>query len=313
MLQWEWYDEPNTWRVFMHLLIVANHERKKWRGVTIERGQRLTSLAHLAKETRLSVRSVRTALKHLNSTGEVTSQATSAYTMISVCNYETYQRDERTSDKPIDKRSDKRATNGRQATDKPPTTNKNDKNIKNDKNLDTVTTPEGVEPEPVWANTGKKRFKLTAGMSKAFLEFYEAYGFKTARAVAANSYYNLPWSKDKEANRRLAIQITEAASKMSTAHAKSKADGITPLHPATWLNGERWLDEGVVNVPAVRSNQPTPPKAWRSDRDEICLRFERDGASPETIEATRAATDFYSLKRTVQDMIIERNKGINNE
>lgn len=140
LTDWEWYDDPNTFRVFMHILLTANHEAKQWHGHTIEAGQKITSVGHLAEETGLSVRNVRTALDHLKATGELTIKPTNKFSLITVENWGKYQG----ADCETDKQSDKRATNNRQTTDKQPTTNKNEKNIKNEKkysenpNLDTA-------------------------------------------------------------------------------------------------------------------------------------------------------------------------------
>lgn len=101
-LNWEWYDDANTMRVFLHLILTANWEPKKWHGITIERGQRVYSRSKLAAELKMSERSVRTALNHLISTGEVTNQTTPQYSIITIKNYELYQQStsETTNDRP---------------------------------------------------------------------------------------------------------------------------------------------------------------------------------------------------------------------
>jgi hypothetical protein len=103
-LNWEWYDDANTMRVFLHLILTANWEPKKWHGITIERGQRVYSRSKLAAELKMSERSVRTALNHLISTGEVTNQTTPQYSIITIKNYELYQQStsETTNDRPTD-------------------------------------------------------------------------------------------------------------------------------------------------------------------------------------------------------------------
>lgn len=93
LLNWEWYDDINTKTLFLHLLLTVNYEDKKWHGMEINRGSRITSLAKLAEETKLSVKSVRTALKHLNDTGEVASQGHAQNTVISIVNYNLYQQE----------------------------------------------------------------------------------------------------------------------------------------------------------------------------------------------------------------------------
>lgn len=90
-LDWEWHDSPETVSLFVHLLIVANHEGRKWHGTTIARGQVLTSRDRLSKLTGLSVQQVRTCLGRLVQTGEINQQTTNKYTVITISNYDKYQ------------------------------------------------------------------------------------------------------------------------------------------------------------------------------------------------------------------------------
>lgn len=95
MLEWEWYDDPNTKVVFIHCLLRANWKAAKWHGIEIEPGQFITSLPSLAEETKLSVMQVRSALKKLTSTGEITSKQQARCRIITVNNWHTYQGDNR--------------------------------------------------------------------------------------------------------------------------------------------------------------------------------------------------------------------------
>jgi hypothetical protein len=113
LVKWEWYTHVPTKVLFIHLLLVANHEPEKWRGRTIGRGQVLTSYRMLSKETGLSVRQIRTAISNLKSTHELTQQSTQLNTIITLCNYDTYQTREGGCDTQSDTQSDKRATHER--------------------------------------------------------------------------------------------------------------------------------------------------------------------------------------------------------
>lgn len=93
MTEWEWYQDPNTCRLFLHLLLTVNHKPGKWQGIDIPAGARITSIRKLAAETRLSEQNVRTAIRHLISTREITQSATARYTLIQLTNYEKYQGD----------------------------------------------------------------------------------------------------------------------------------------------------------------------------------------------------------------------------
>ena len=33
LTDWEWYSEPNTARLFFHLLLTANWQEKQWQGI----------------------------------------------------------------------------------------------------------------------------------------------------------------------------------------------------------------------------------------------------------------------------------------
>jgi len=99
MLDWEWYTEPNVFRLFVHLILKANYERKKWRGISINRGQFITSLQTLSDETGLSVSKVRTALNKLEMTNEITNTSRNKYRLISITNYNQYQDRNKQDDK----------------------------------------------------------------------------------------------------------------------------------------------------------------------------------------------------------------------
>lgn len=123
LLSWEWFQEPNTLSVFIYCLLSANSKDGNWKGHEVKRGSFITSLAKISKNTGLSMRQTRTALEHLEMTGEVTKCSTSKFTVISVKNYDFYQ----VSDKQNDRVSTKNRHNNRQTSDKLPTTNKNKK------------------------------------------------------------------------------------------------------------------------------------------------------------------------------------------
>lgn len=91
MLEWEWYDDPNTCRVFIHCLLRANWKATKWHGIEIQPGQFITSLQNLADETCLSKHQVRVALDHLKMTGEVALTRHSKCSVITVNNWDVYQ------------------------------------------------------------------------------------------------------------------------------------------------------------------------------------------------------------------------------
>lgn len=91
ILDWEWIDDPNTVATYVYCLARANHATGKWHGEIIQPGQFLTSYAHMAKKLGLTVNQLRTAIKHLKSTHNITCQSTHAGTLVTVENYGMYQ------------------------------------------------------------------------------------------------------------------------------------------------------------------------------------------------------------------------------
>ena len=124
-LKWEWYDDINTKILFIHLLLKANYLEHNWRGITIKRGQHLTGLLSLSKETGLTIQQIRTSLDKLISTNEITKVSTPQYTIITITNYDKYQTD--------NKGSNKRATNEQQTSNNSNRKNRINRNISKDR------------------------------------------------------------------------------------------------------------------------------------------------------------------------------------
>jgi hypothetical protein len=123
ILDWEWYSDNNSFRVFLHLLLKANHKQKRYKGLELKIGTIITSRDILAIETGLSVQQIRTSLDKLKSTNEITIKTSSQGTIIEVVNYAKYQLV--TNEVTI-----KEPTSNQQVT-----TNKNVKKEKNEKEL----------------------------------------------------------------------------------------------------------------------------------------------------------------------------------
>ena len=113
IMDWCWYKDSNTKAVFLHLLLNANITDKPYRNDLIRRGEMVTSFRHLAKDLNLSERAVRTAVEHLEKTGEVTHRSTRNYTVFSVVNFDPYQGERHTRDTENDTPEARQATHRR--------------------------------------------------------------------------------------------------------------------------------------------------------------------------------------------------------
>lgn len=161
ILEWEWFDDKNTFRLFIYLLLKANHKEKNYKGKLVKVGETLTGLDLLSKEIGLTVQQTRTALTKLKLTNEITVKSNSKGTVIQLVNYSKYQTV--TGD----------LTNEEQVSNRLLTANKNDKNEKNEKN--SFTPPSAVD---VLYYCKERKNNVDA---ETFIAFYQSKGWMVGR------------------------------------------------------------------------------------------------------------------------------------
>lgn len=124
LTQWGWYQDSVVKDLFLHLLLTASFKDFEWQGQTMKAGQLITGRKKLAEDLNFTEQQIRTALKKLESTKEISIFSTNKYSVITVINWEEYQicDDEATNEQP---------TNNQQITNKQP----HIKNVKNNKNI----------------------------------------------------------------------------------------------------------------------------------------------------------------------------------
>lgn len=125
ILSWEWYQDVNVCRLFIHLLLIANHKDGKWQGHIIRRGEVITGLEKLSVNTGLSIMQIRTCFKKLKSTNEITIKVTNKFRIVTICKYDTYQSLPSKSNKQNNKQVNKQITSQQQTNNKQVTANKN--------------------------------------------------------------------------------------------------------------------------------------------------------------------------------------------
>lgn len=146
--EWEWFDHGHMFKLFCWLLMRASHKDTKYRGHVIKRGQVVFGLHKASKATGITPQSIRSCLFNLKSTSEITTQPTNRFTIVTICNYNTYQ----SNDEEINNRTNN-LTN-KQLTSNQQTTNniQECKEYKNDKNIKDQASPtilKDVNPKKV--------------------------------------------------------------------------------------------------------------------------------------------------------------------
>jgi hypothetical protein len=109
MLEWEWYDDPNTKAVFIHLLLTANWKETRYHGQVIHAGEAVYGRKALAEQLGLTEGKVKVALEHLQRTGEIIVRTTNKFSVASLVNWELYQ-------SPLEETDNKLPSNDHQTT-----------------------------------------------------------------------------------------------------------------------------------------------------------------------------------------------------
>jgi len=220
LLDWEWYNDINTTRLFIHCLLRANHKENKWRGMNIERGQFWTSLPTLEKETGLSTSQIRTCINKLKSTGELTVKPQATGRMVTVIKYNDYQANDRPIDRPM--------TGQSQTSDRPVTANNND----NPENHD--------NPE------NKKKVDKVEWMDQYMITFWKAYPKKKDKKLALERLKRMIKAKpDPEFFGMILDRINQKALVTEKQFWAS---------PDRYLKDELWEDEIIQEQPRSQTN-----------------------------------------------------------
>ena len=91
LIDWGWYSDPVTKVVFLHLLLTANYKESEFRGQKIAPGQTVIGTKALAEKLGLTVQNVRTALSHLETSGEIMRESTNKFSLVTIANWGKYQ------------------------------------------------------------------------------------------------------------------------------------------------------------------------------------------------------------------------------
>lgn len=91
MTQWEWYEDANCVRLFLHLMLTVNSLPGKWKGMDIPAGSRPTSSIQLSRELKMPRTTLGRTLDRLQKTGEVDIRTDSKWTLVTLRNWAKYQ------------------------------------------------------------------------------------------------------------------------------------------------------------------------------------------------------------------------------
>lgn len=91
ILNWTWYTDVKAFKLFFHFVMTANYADGSFLGVSLKRGQLARSYSGLSKETGLTVSEIRTVIKKLKKTQEITQTVYPKFSVFTVVAYNKYQ------------------------------------------------------------------------------------------------------------------------------------------------------------------------------------------------------------------------------
>lgn len=169
-----WYKDSEYVHVWLHLILNANHSDKKvWvngQEVELKRGQLLTSRKAISDKIGVAQSKIYRILSRYESEHQIEQQKTNKYTIITIVNYDLYQKSEQQIEQ---KMNNKWTTNEQQMN-----TNNNDNNVNNVNKYKkkNIKKEKFVKPsvEEVKKYIVEKKLNVNA---ENFIDYYEANGW----------------------------------------------------------------------------------------------------------------------------------------
>ncbi|EVM61990.1 DnaD domain protein [Staphylococcus aureus] len=251
------FKEKRTFSKFeawIYLLMEANHSKAKVpignQIVTVERGQRLTSILTLSDLFNWSRFKVKTFLDLLESDGMLEVKTTSKYTLITIVNYDFYQSEQ---------------GRNQHQNDIKPTSKQHQSNINPTTNQQQINTNKNVKNDNNEKNVNNEKKKVTA------FDFFQdnGFGFITPYNLDDLNYYLDSFENDSDQIVTASLKIAKDRNKVTWGYAKSILN--------TWLNAnlksieqvrafeKQQLESKKQNYkPYVKQSKEKTPK-WLTD------------------------------------------------
>lgn len=236
ILDSSWSRNPSCVALWVYCLLRANYVpadivTKEGIKVHLEPGQFITSREQISVNTGIEQSKVERLLKIFKSEQQIEQQNHGKFRVISILNWGKYQAREQQDEQQVNNRR----TTGEQQVN----TNKKVKKEEEGKEVKNLSPSDDEAEGKVddFILTKKKR-KLTGKRLETFITFWDAFGYKSGKAEAADSWLDVP-----QLTGSLVVRIVEAAKKEAMARPLIKARGSTPKMAQGWLAARRWEDE----------------------------------------------------------------------
>lgn len=91
IVDWDWFDDPNTFKLFIYILAKVNRVDRTWQGIELKKGSMITQYKNLIDGVKLSEQSIRTSIEKLVKSGDISKKSTHQNITLSICNRECYE------------------------------------------------------------------------------------------------------------------------------------------------------------------------------------------------------------------------------
>lgn len=277
-LQWEWFDIPEMVKFFIYLLLMAGHSERKFRGIQLQRGEIITSTPTMMKDTKLSEQQIRTCIKRLKSTGEITCKSTNKFTIITICNYDRYQSEDLTTNgqnngQPNTQATDKQRTNNGLLYDiRIVNNNETIKQLNNNISLctDSAHTREDKERDEIFKIFFLKNFDRPAYEVERFYNHYEAQGWDrgNGRKIIDKIAAARNWEQEDKTKRRFPEPFIAAMRDLSVA---MTSDDATKM-----MRGISKIEIEATKIWIYCDDEPTVKIIEATDPNVIASRIGRE-------------------------------------
>lgn len=225
MSHWVWDCEFSAGQAWVDLLLYANHSHAKLmiKGQLIElsRGQQARSELTISKAWKWSRNKVRRFLKNLEKDGMIELKSGHLTTVITICNYDSFQSNDTTVE----------TTKGQQSKQLKDNSRNTNNNVNNENNENNTLDQSKIARDEL--------------ESSSFEYWWAKYPKKMAKKVVFKSWSKVIKKMDEQTVRDLTNHIANDIDyRMELlASGDDRAFGFDRLHPSTYLNQERYNDD----------------------------------------------------------------------
>lgn len=204
LTEWAWFNDNNTLAVYVRLILGAAWRDREYKNVSLKRGQIATTIPQIAEQSNFTTQQVRTVIDRLKSTGKITVERTSKFSIITLIEYDcdavsnsqdnrqiTDEQQTNNSQSTVNQQTNNRQLTDRQQTiNRPATDNQQSYFIINKKTEDQIGRKSESESAPARETSGsaestksaKKNYaELVTLTEEEYKKLVEAHGEAVAK------------------------------------------------------------------------------------------------------------------------------------